>query len=430
MAELKAFRGILFCEKQAGDLSLNLSPTHVLSEAEQNELYRRSPYNVIRLELAYNWSSDIGQSSRYSRAAATQKEWLRKGILVRDKIPAIYVVEENFQFLGTSYRRIGILTAVRVEPYENGNIIPHERTEPGPAADRLALMKATGTNFSPLMILYRDTPEATILKLLRRITSRNPDVTATPPDLPQLRLWKETKLQMISAISQAFRDIKLMMADGHHRYRSALEYSENSSNAFHSGSELSAHYRSMTLIDIDDPGLILMGYHRAIEGATEDELKSLKAQIQDICHLREWKHSGCDVGPALEHELAGLPEGQTAFGIVGLEKGLFHIATLPSLNLSDGNVNATDYARLHKLVLERVFNPVRQLQAVSVKQDSSQAIIDVLNQRSQISFVMRAVSSDLLETVVKRGQLLPVKSTYFHPKIPAGLVMQSLRGDL
>ncbi len=430
MAELKPFRGIRFEGDRAGDLSLNLSPTYVLSESEQDELYRRSPHNVIRLELAYDWGSDAAPSSRYVRAAETQREWLEQGVLARDETPAMYVVEESFDFRGGEYRRIGLLAAVRVAPYETGAIVPHEHTEPGPAADRLALMKAARTNFSPLMVLYRDGRDAPVATLLWRIARRPPDVAATPPGQPRLRMWRETEQAMIGALCGALQDTRLLMADGHHRYRSALDYSEYAGVHLNAARDGAAYYRIMTLIDIDDPGLFLLGYHRAVEGATSDELESLRAHIRKVCELREWRPPRGDAGAAFEHELARAPAGQTAFGVVGLEEGSFHVATMPDVEQPDDPVEATDYARLHHSVLGAVFDPARELRAVNVKHDAAQAVLDVVDGRSQMAFVMRPVRRELVETVVSSGRLLPVKSTYFHPKLAAGLVMQSLEGEL
>lgn len=438
MADVRPFRGIRYDSAQGGDLSLNLCPTYVISTDEQNELYNRSPHNVIRLELAYDWGSDAAHASRYARAAETRRAWLEAGILRRDETPSMYVVEERFSFRDGQYRRIGLLAAVRVEPYEKGIILPHESTEPGPTADRLALMRTARSNFSPLMVLYRDGRDTPIATLLWQIARREPDLSAGPPGQPAVRVWRVTDAAMTGALSGALRDTRLLIADGHHRYQAALEYSDFARRKPGAGPDAASGFRMMTLIEIDDPGLFLLGYHRAVEGASSNELEALREKIKQSCDLRRWQAPDTNVGPAFELEIARAPASQTVFGVVGLSPGAFHVATLrPSCPAGTGipsteakTIDTTDYARLHDEILRSVLDADRELRVVNVKHHSEQGVADVAEGRSQMAFVMRAIPRSVAEAALSERRLLPVKSTYFHPKLSAGLVIQSLEGDL
>lgn len=414
-----------------GDLSPNLCPTYVLSDEELEGLYSRSDYNIIRLELAYDWSTHASNESRYMRSARTRVQWLMSGVLKRDATPSMYVVEEAFNEEGAEYRRIGLVAAVRIEDYDAGVVLPHELTEQGPVDDRLSLMKSTFSNFSPLMSLYRDGPDAPVATLLWQVARRTPDVVANPPGQPAIRMWRVADPTIVGALRGALSNSEIYIADGHHRYEAAQAFRDYASHDLGHAEDAASQFRVMTLVAIDDPGLFLRGYHRDVTGATEEEVLSLRSHIAAVCDLKEWKPPSRRVGLALEHRLAREPETHTSFGVVGFEPGKIHIATMkadpsPDLDVAD----ATDYGRLHIEILRGIFGPSRELHAVGVKNSADQAINDTLDGKSDFGFVMRPISTELAESVIKQGQLLPIKSTYFHPKISSGLVIQNLDGDL
>lgn len=431
MADIRPFRGIRFNSEVAGDLSANLCPTYVLSDEELRALYDGSDYNVIRLELAYDWSTAASNEARYMRSARTRTEWLMAGALKRDPEPSLYVVEEAFTEFGASYRRIGLVAAVRVEDYDAGIVLPHEKTEAGPTEDRFSLLRSTWANFSPLMVMYRDGPDAPVATLLWKIARREPDVVANPPDQPSIRMWCVTDPSTIGALTGALAGSQIYIADGHHRYGAAMLFRDYSANDLGHGPDAASQFRMMTLIAIDDPGLFLQGYHRGISGTTEAEVLSLKAHIGAVCDLEEWTPPQNNVGLAFEHRLAREPESKMVFGLAGYEPGKFHVATMKSgPPRGAGIAESTDYGRLHGEILRGIFGPSRELYVVGVKHSSEQAVCDVIDGESQFGFVMRPIPQYMAEEVILEGKLLPVKSTYFHPKLSAGLVIQSLEGEL
>lgn len=398
----------------------------MLPEAEQKSLYARSPYNVIRLELAYDWGTEATDPNRYFQAAETYRRWRREGALIEDPMPSMYVLEERFSFREAPYRRIGLLSAVKAEEYESGVVLPHERTETGPVEDRLALMRATEANFSPLMLLYRDDRHAPIASLLWQIARQEPDVQADPPDQPSLRMWRVDDQATLRAFAHAFENRPLYIADGHHRYEAALAYRRHARRSLGHGATSPSQYRMANLIAFDDPGLFLLGYHRAVERATDEELAALRARLQGTCQLERWTPPGNDWSKAFERTLARLPRNVAAFGVAGLEPGAAHIAKLASPPPSTDPVRTTDYERLHREIFEAVLDSERELGVVTVKRNAFQALSDLQSGVSQLAFIMRPVPQDLAEAVIREGKLLPVKSTYFHPKVSAGLVIQPL----
>ena len=431
MADIRPFRAVRYDPAVAGDLSPNLCPTYVLSDQELEDLYSRSDYNIIRLELAYDWSTHAYNESRYMRSARTRSQWLMSGVLKRDKDPSMYVVEEVFDEEGAEYRRIGLVAAVRIEDYDAGVVLPHELTEQGPVDDRLSLMKSTFSNFSPLMSLYRDGPDVPVATLLWQVARREPDVVANPPGLPSIRMWCIDDPTILGALQRALANSEIYIADGHHRYEAAQAFRDYARDDLGHDEDDASQFRVMTLVAIDDPGLFLRGYHRDVTGATEAEVLSLRAHIAATCDLQEWKPPKSRVGLALEHRLERESDDKTSFGVVGLEPGKIHIATMKSAPSSDLDVaDATDYGRLHREILRGIFGPSRELHVVGVKNSADQAISDTLNGESEFGFIMRPISTDLAESVISQGKLLPIKSTYFHPKISSGLVIQNLEGDL
>jgi uncharacterized protein (DUF1015 family) len=353
------------------------------------------------------------------------------GVLKRDVEPSMYVVEEVFDEEGAEYRRIGLVAAVRVEDYDAGIVLPHELTEQGPVDDRLSLMKSTFSNFSPLMSLFRDGPDAPVATLLWQVARREPDIVADPPDLPSIRMWCVTEPTILGALRGALSNSEIYIADGHHRYEAAQAFRDYARDDLGHDGDDASQFRVMTLVAIDDPGLFLRGYHRDVTGATEAEVLSLRAHITAVCDLQEWKPPRSKIGLALEHRLARDPENHTSFGVAGLEPGKIHIATMKSDPSPDLDVaDATDYGRLHREILRGIFGPSRELHVVGVKNSADLAISDALDGESEFGFVMRPISTELAESVIKHGKLLPIKSTYFHPKISSGLVIQNLDGDL
>jgi uncharacterized protein (DUF1015 family) len=343
----------------------------------------------------------------------------------------MYVVEERFRFRRAEYRRIGLVSAMRVEDYADSVVLPHERTEPGPRADRLSLMRSSWANYSPLLCLFRDGRDAPVATLLWQIARREPDMEANPPDQPAIRAWCVTDAATLGALRGALADSQIYIADGHHRYEAAVAFRDYTRDDLGHGAETASQFRLTHLIAIDDPGLFLLGYHRGIAGATREEIISLRRHIGAVCHVQEWTPPQREVGGAMELKLARAPKGQMTFGVAGLEDGKFHIATMKrGAAPGTGPADLTDYGRLHQEIFNGIFGPTRELHAVNVKNSADQAVKDVVLGQSQMGFVMRAVPLGIAESVITKEELLPVKSTYFHPKPSAGLVIQSLEGEL
>ncbi|MFQ5876012.1 MAG: DUF1015 family protein, partial [Dehalococcoidia bacterium] len=224
MAEVRPFRGIRYNPSFVEDISRVVCPPYdIISPLEAEVLRRRSPYSAVNLELDYKTATAASETNRYTRAAALFRRWLEEGVLLRDPTPAMYALEEEFAFEGRMMRRRGLVAVVCLEEFDKGIVLPHEHTTSGPKADRLALMKATRSNSSPIMALYRDFNN-TIGPLLRQGRQGKPTLIAELDGLSHCKLWRVSDLQLISKISAAMASRKIFLADGHHRYETALRF--------------------------------------------------------------------------------------------------------------------------------------------------------------------------------------------------------------
>ncbi|MEE8362629.1 MAG: DUF1015 domain-containing protein [Dehalococcoidia bacterium] len=433
MADVRPLRGIRYDGAVAGDLSgLVCPPFDVIPPALQDRLYERSPYNVVRLELGRDRPGDGPGNDRYSRAAETQTGWLEAGVLARDPAPAMYLIEESFEFAGRGYHRRGLIAAVRLEEFDRGVVLPHEYTRPGPKVDRLALMRAASANYSPLMVLYRDRGGA-IGRVLSSVSEQPPAAAAAPPELPAFNLWLISDPAALREIAGALSNAPLYMADGHHRYETAITYRDEVRAGGGLEPDDAANFRMMTLISIDDPGLLLLGYHRALGSATPDELSRFKTYVRDAFYLTEWTPpaGGPDVAaPAFEAELARGPDTHVVFGFAGLEPDRLHIGVMKDPAPAVDELEACEYTRLHDEVFRSTFTPEREAEVVAFEHDTAAVLAQVASGERQIGFIMRAMPLEPFEAVVTKGQRLPSKSTFFHPKLHTGAVIQPLEGAL
>ena len=430
MADVRPFRGVRYNTVAAGDLSTLLSPPFdVISEAERERLYAGSPYNVIRLEWGRDEPGDTPGNDWYARAAVLQAEWLASGVLKEDDSVSLYAIEETFSFAGKNHIRQGLISAVRLEEFDKGVVLPHEYTRPGPKVDRLELMRSAKANYSPLMVLYRDS-DAAVATVMKRATSGKPIVDAAPEGLPSMKLWRISDAADIAAVTEALADTQLYLADGHHRYETALTYRDEVRETRAIGHDDAINFRLMTLISVEDPGLLLLGYHRQLEGASDDELARFREYVVGAFDLEDKGPIDPTNAASFEEALNAVPEDQVAIGFAGVEPGRLQIGVMRSPAPAADELAASDYTRLHNEVVRPTFNLEREQTVVAFEHNAVAVLRSVSAGAAQVGFVMRAVPIDPFEKIVTRGQRLPSKSTYFHPKLHTGAVIQRLEGEL
>ena len=267
MADIRAFRAFRYELGRVGSLGDVIAPPYdVIDPALQQQLYDRSPYNVIRLILNKESPADTSTDNRYTRAARSLKEFLSDDILVLDSARALYAYYQDFEVEGRRYTRRGFLARVRLEPFGTGRIYPHEQTLSGPKADRLKLFHATAMNLSPVFGLYPD-PGDEVMAKLDAATMRALPLQATDHLGVVSKLWPVSDQHVVSAVTGLLGPKPVFIADGHHRYETGLRYlQEKRASGEVRDDDHPANFILMMLVSMSDPGLIILPTHRLVSG--------------------------------------------------------------------------------------------------------------------------------------------------------------------
>lgn len=362
MAVVQSFRAVRYDEATAGPLdSLVAPPYDVISADERERLRARSPYNVVRLTLPES----------AEQAARDLASWSESGVLVRDEAPAVWALAQDFVGPdGVARRREGIVASLRAEPYERGVVLPHERTHEGPKERRLRLLRATRTQLEPIFLLYDGPPPPVLLP------ERAPDLQAEGT-----RLWRVGGAA--DAVTAALAETQLLIADGHHRYETAL--------AFHAEQETpESAFLLVVLVSNSDPGLTIFPTHRLFASARLLEGERLAAPSLEAA-LAELEAAGPDVPVAVEVTRDGVV-------LVTGRPGLLDVQLVDTLGR----------------------------EGISYTPDRDEALRRVAEGEAAVAYLLRPTRIEDVFAVARRGEVLPQKSTYFYPKLLSGLLLHPL----
>jgi uncharacterized protein (DUF1015 family) len=411
MADLQPLRTLRYDTSVAGPLEDLIAPPYdVIDDALRAELAARSPYNVVAVDLPRG----------YDEAAATLADWRRRGVLVQETEPAVWVLQQEFAAPeGASRTRTGVFARVRVDEYGPGRIRPHERTHPGPKEDRLRLTRATRTNLSPIFSLFPD-PDGAADRAVAQIASGEPFAEAGGN-----RLWRSSDPDLVSELQMALADAELLIADGHHRYETARVYADEA------GGEGDHRYVLMLLCSLTDPGLFIFPTHRLLDGLKDDRGK--QEAIRDVL-MRDFEIEELGSASQLEPP-AG--DGGVAFGYMDSFHRKPYRVTLKNQAIADralegmpGPYRRLDTAVLEALVLRGALgmsdDDISHLRGLDYSKDLADAIDAVESGRADAGFFMRATPVEQVREVAAAGESMPPKSTYFYPKVPTGLVFNPL----
>jgi uncharacterized protein (DUF1015 family) len=410
MADVVPFHGLRFDEAKAGPLADLISPPYdVISDRDREALYARSPYNVVRIEEGVEEPGDTAASNKYTRAKAALEAWIGAGVLKVDASPAFYLHDHYFALGGQRIRRRGFLGALRLYQEGRGIVRPHERTFPKAKTDRLKLLRATRTNTSPVFGLFADEKGA-VASALEAWMVRGPARMVADARIGEERhmLWALDDRAVAEKLTAALKDQRVYIADGHHRYETGLAYLKEEIDAAKIDfDEDSTHFTLAYLCALDDPGLRIFGTHRVVRGAD--------AAIDEILP-RNFDATVIERG-AID---------DTQPGIVLVRNGTFtELTPKPGLDLTamPESWRTLPVAQAEELLIE----PARKLGGeVTYEHDLEKAIAAARDGATTV--LLRAVTADTLKQVADSWERLPQKTTYFYPKVPAGLVLRPL-GD-
>ncbi len=427
MADVQPFRGIRYTTDQGDDLSRLLCPPYdIISPALQRELHDSDPHNAIRLEFGLDSPGDSGDSNRYTRAAELLNEWLSNGVLSLDERPVFYLMREDFPHRGVRRQRHSIIARVRLEELTAEVILPHERTSPAPKRDRHALLTATQANLSPIMSVYRDRT-GSVIRLINTVVDRAPIAEARHEDA-YITLWSIHDEAETSAITAALEDAPIYLADGHHRYETALQYRDELRKA---GATDGAHdYVMMSLLEITMPGLLMLPYHRLLRGLSEEQTADLWRRVEDNFVVQPVDPQGRDVGAYIEERLVEMEPGSLTFGLISSDGPSGYLLTVKD----QPPPSSPSLARcVTWIVGHRLLTPLLASEPEAVDRGNLLYTHDPLEVSHcvaqgdyQFGMVLPHMPLDLFEQVVLSGGRMPIKSTYFCPKLPTGVVINRL----
>lgn len=441
MADIRSVPGLRY--SAAADLSALVTPPYdVISPEAQARYYERHPDNIIRLELGRDEPDDNELNDRYTRAATTFAEWRLQGVLRQDR-PSLYVYEQDFSVGGKRFTRVSLLARVRLEPWDARVVLPHERTLSKPIEDRLKVLRACVANLSPIMALYDD-PDRQVARRLDAARDATPEISFTDESGEDHRLWLITDDGFAAEIIAYFRERQLYIADGHHRYETALTYRDEV-RASHPSlpADDPTGFVLMALSAIEDPGLVVLPTHRIVRGVAQDRLAHLGDALQQWFE-REPLHDG-DTAHAWVERLAragGTEQHATALVIVARDgAALWRLsgrgqATMREIVVAgEGERHsdawaALDVAVLHELVLERALGitseDVRAGQRIAYTRDAEDAANAALVGGADLAVLLNPTPPEAIRDVALAGDRMPQKSTYFYPKLITGLVINPL----
>jgi len=407
MVVVKGFRGIRYNPDNIEDFGDVLAPPYdVINAQQQDDLYKKDPHNVIRLILAKG-----DDDSKYEEAAKTFRSWIQSGILTNDDEPSIYPYYQEFEEKGKKLTRKGFLAAVKIEDFTTKKILPHERTFPMHKRDRLKLNTACKANMSPVFSVYSD-PQIVIEKLLDQKLSGDPIFDVTNEDGVRNRLWRISDPEVLSAIEEHLIDKSLLIADGHHRYETAIEYRNIQREANGSASEDKPYeYVMMFLSNADDEGLIINPTHRAVKSLGDMDLEGLLKKLGE-----EFKVEKMPFNEGL------LNIGHEEFTILTKDPEFVYRVSLKNDDIDAPNKMAVTL--IHNNVFNKIIDEDRA--GILYTKFLDEAVELVRNGGYELAFILPELRAGDIFNVVMTGDRMPQKTTYFYPKILSGLAFNPL----
>jgi uncharacterized protein (DUF1015 family) len=433
MAEIIPFQALRYDPAQVKLEDVLTQPYDKITPEMQSRYYELSPHNLVRIILGKAGETDTPTFNSYTRAAEYLHDWRSAGILKQDAEPSFYLYSQTFTIPGTRdlAERRGLIALGRIHDYSDGVVFRHEQTLAKPRADRLNLLKATKAHFGQIFMLYSD-PQADMEKLLAKKTEDEPEISVLDEYEVLHRVWRIPDPAMIRSIQQLMSGKKLLIADGHHRYETALAYRDERRKERGSTAPNAAYeYVMMTLVPMESRGLVILPTHRIVHGLVsfdrEHMLESAKRFFDiDRIDLRTESRSATTL-----LEEAG--ENGTAFVAV-TRQGPYLLrakkrAVQEALSTFSERQRRLDVVQLHKLLLERILGiseeAIRNQENVKYERDAFEAISWV-RQGANVAFLMNAAKIEQVSDIAFGGEVLPQKSTDFYPKLLSGLTIYAL----
>jgi uncharacterized protein (DUF1015 family) len=437
MADIHPFRAFRYNPQQVAPGQVVTQPYDKITPALQDHYYSASPHNLVRIILGRREEADNPENNVYSRAAAHFRDWRRQGILHQDSLSSIYVYSQRFTLPNstTQLERRGFIALGRIEDYSAGIVFRHEQTLAKPKADRLDLLRATRAHFGQIFVVYEE-ESGHVESLLT--TTAAPDISVSDEYGVVHRVWQVSDPTLISSVQTAMRDKKLIIADGHHRYETALTY-RNERRAAESSPTPAAsspyEFVMMTFVEMNSPALLILPTHRLVHSLPSFSEKAFRDAARAFFDVDE-------IDPALDAPRATAilrESGRCGTSILAVTANRAFLLHHPNPNAPEVfaglsiRQQALDVVQLHKCLLEKVLNlseeSIRNQQNISYVRDPAEALSQVrgtTNPRANIAFLMNPCRMSQVRDIAFAGEVMPQKSTDFYPKLLSGLTIYAL----
>jgi len=422
MAIIRPFRGVRYNSAVVGDLQKVVSPPYdVISPEQQTLLHLRSPFNAVHLDLNRD-------PERYVVAAKTLANWLAQGAIFQEEEPALYYYAQEFTLKdGVQRRRVGIFAALRLEDFTSGKIRPHERTFEHAKADRLALLKACQAHLSSIFCLF-SRPGWSLEQTCMSATGDAPLVNVIDDSGVTHKMWRVTDPALISEVTRQLENETLIIADGHHRYETALRYRQECMTEGQTTGEEPFNYVLAYLTNAQDDGLVILPTHRLLQGVTLPSVQNMRLVFQ-----REFRLSAFPLGdsaafldalhaPGITRKIGCVFAGSNHYWLLSFDE-----RSTQGLSMSEP-LRALDVTVLHDVLLQRFLgvSPEAQKQQLAYTIDEEEALQCVASRKCQAAFLLNPTTFQQVVNVCNGGETMPQKSTYFFPKLLTGMVFYKL----
>lgn len=436
MAEILPFRAFRYDPQRVSPDQVVTQPYDKITPAMQDRYYAASPYNLVRIILGRRDANDNREDNVYSRAARSLREWREEGILRQDGQPSIYAYSQRFKLPGRQeeLERRGFIALCRIEDYSAGVVFRHEQTLAKPKADRLDLLRATRAHFGQIFMLYEDGGEIDTMLA----GPGTPDISVTDEYGVVHSVWQISDPAVIDSVRAAMSDKKLIIADGHHRYETALTYrnecrEKTGVGGIAKNTDAPSEFVMMTFVNINSPALLILPTHRVVHSLTSFSDEAFRNAARPFFDIDE-----VDMPLDAARATTILREcGRTGTSILAATPNRAFLLHHPNPNAAqvfDGlsvRQQALDVVQLHKCLLENVLGlseeSIRNQQNLSYVRDAGEALSYVQGEaRANIVFLMNPCRAAQVRDVAFAGEVMPQKSTDFYPKLLSGLTVYAL----
>jgi uncharacterized protein (DUF1015 family) len=445
MAHIIPFKGILYNKEKIKDMKHVVAPPYdVISPSEQEELYKRHENNVVRLILGKESESDTIENNRYTRARDSFESWQRDSILIKDAFPSIYVYSQEYH-LGEAEgfekkRRIGFISLSKLEDFGEGKIHPHENTLAKPKEDRLKLMQHCNANFSSIFGLFSD-PSKRIDSVLKDYMRHSPLYDLVDDAGMRHTLWAIRDNRAIQIITSVLSDKQIFIADGHHRYETAINYRNEMRKKMpnFTGDEI-YNYVMMYFTNTNSEGLSILPIHRLVSNLSSFDKKKIVEKAGEFFDIEKLSFDESDEKAVRKRLFSDMKERGEKEHIFGMYLGNdeYLLLTLKDEGVLDRLVTNSrhqswkklDVTIIHTLLIEKVLGisekSLSEQKNITYTISGDESIRDVKAGKYQIALFLNPTKIDEVKEVAAAGEKMPQKSTFFYPKLLTGLVMNKL----